>query len=154
MFDFSKFTSVNLFDISFFFFQAEDGIRDADVTGVQTCALPICLRWPGPLELELMRHATSGQLYLLEINPRFPAWIHLTVSAGQNLPWALVRILLGEDVAPFAGYHAGVMSLRRSIDITCSLGIYESLVIHGEVDHHNLDAELIRPQWVSSRTAR
>src|SRR5437773_7729057 len=27
--------------ISFFFFQAEDGIRDRDVTGVQTCALPI-----------------------------------------------------------------------------------------------------------------
>src|SRR6266852_715691 len=26
---------------SFFFFQAEDGIRDATVTGVQTCALPI-----------------------------------------------------------------------------------------------------------------
>src|SRR5205823_10838179 len=28
----------------FFFFQAEDGIRDKLVTGVQTCALPICLR--------------------------------------------------------------------------------------------------------------
>src|SRR5207245_7635140 len=27
--------------ICFFFFQAEDGIRDATVTGVQTCALPI-----------------------------------------------------------------------------------------------------------------
>src|SRR2546430_4303615 len=27
---------------SFFFFQAEDGIRDLTVTGVQTCALPIC----------------------------------------------------------------------------------------------------------------
>src|SRR6266850_1939007 len=27
-----------------FFFQAEDGIRDYKVTGVQTCALPICLR--------------------------------------------------------------------------------------------------------------
>src|SRR5207248_6234657 len=26
----------------FFFFQAEDGIRDRTVTGVQTCALPIC----------------------------------------------------------------------------------------------------------------
>src|SRR3712207_8110783 len=26
-----------------FFFQAEDGIRDIGVTGVQTCALPICL---------------------------------------------------------------------------------------------------------------
>src|SRR5215813_890716 len=30
-------------DVCFFFFQAEDGIRDADVTGVQTCALPIFL---------------------------------------------------------------------------------------------------------------
>src|SRR5215813_14510330 len=28
-----------------FFFQAEDGIRDADVTEVQTCALPICASW-------------------------------------------------------------------------------------------------------------
>src|SRR5437879_9776612 len=27
-----------------FFFQAEDGIRDTSVTGVQTCALPICWR--------------------------------------------------------------------------------------------------------------
>src|SRR5256885_4086960 len=28
----------------FFFFQAEDGIRDYKVTGVQTCALPICAK--------------------------------------------------------------------------------------------------------------
>src|SRR2546430_5751583 len=33
---------------SLFFFQAEDGIRDLTVTGVQTCALPICAL-PGPL---------------------------------------------------------------------------------------------------------
>ena len=31
--------------LSFFFFQAEDGIRDTSVTGVQTCALPISERW-------------------------------------------------------------------------------------------------------------
>src|SRR5437879_10212301 len=30
----------------FFFFQAEDGIRDTSVTGVQTCALPISVRSP------------------------------------------------------------------------------------------------------------
>ena len=29
--------------VGFFFFQAEDGIRDYKVTGVQTCALPICI---------------------------------------------------------------------------------------------------------------
>src|SRR6476620_12139663 len=32
-----------LFFWFFFFFQAEDGIRDIGVTGVQTCALPICM---------------------------------------------------------------------------------------------------------------
>src|SRR2546430_5287693 len=31
----------SLFSFFFFFFQAEDGIRDLTVTGVQTCALPI-----------------------------------------------------------------------------------------------------------------
>ena len=30
-------------DVCFFFFQAEDGIRDTSVTGVQTCALPISM---------------------------------------------------------------------------------------------------------------
>src|SRR5260370_25154959 len=35
-------TSPSLLDINFFF-QAEDGIRDSSVTGVQTCALPISL---------------------------------------------------------------------------------------------------------------
>src|SRR5262249_56908972 len=30
-----------------FFFQAEDGIRDWSVTGVQTCALPICRKYRG-----------------------------------------------------------------------------------------------------------
>src|SRR5438034_8705621 len=33
----------------FFFFQAEDGIRDHCVTGVQTCALPICCENARPM---------------------------------------------------------------------------------------------------------
>src|SRR2546427_2183466 len=33
----------SIYPFFFFFFQAEDGIRDLTVTGVQTCALPI---WP------------------------------------------------------------------------------------------------------------
>src|SRR5256885_1500927 len=37
-------TMMNLISC-FFFFQAEDGIRDYKVTGVQTCALPISLRF-------------------------------------------------------------------------------------------------------------
>src|SRR5260221_8926245 len=40
-----------LFHLHFFFFQAEDGIRDHCVTGVQTCALPICLSTIGSISL-------------------------------------------------------------------------------------------------------
>src|SRR2546427_1166730 len=36
------FSDRGCFSFFFFFFQAEDGIRDLTVTGVQTCALPIC----------------------------------------------------------------------------------------------------------------
>src|SRR3712207_9217968 len=44
------------------FFQAEDGIRDISVTGVQTCALPICIRgrharWSAPQLLVEPEHA-------------------------------------------------------------------------------------------------
>src|SRR5690606_40752190 len=35
-----------------FFFQAEDGIRDFHVTGVQTCALPICFTTAYPIPYE------------------------------------------------------------------------------------------------------
>src|SRR6266705_5546227 len=41
----------------FFFFQAEDGIRDRTVTGVQTCALPICA--PAPMQSQLMSAAVE-----------------------------------------------------------------------------------------------
>src|SRR2546422_5732133 len=41
-----------------FFFQAEDGIRDVAVTGVQTCALPIWGRRATPALLPLVRHGT------------------------------------------------------------------------------------------------
>src|SRR5439155_5499650 len=40
---------------SVFFFQAEDGIRDGHVTGVQTCALPICYERPGPVPVDRNR---------------------------------------------------------------------------------------------------
>src|SRR5256885_5274517 len=39
--------------VCFFFFQAEDGIRDYKVTGVQTCALPICVGSPGKARVKI-----------------------------------------------------------------------------------------------------
>src|SRR5688500_19493867 len=46
----------------FFLCQAEDGIRAYKVTGVQTCALPICERAPGPEGIARLRYAETGEL--------------------------------------------------------------------------------------------
>src|SRR5216683_3427422 len=48
----------------FFFFQAEDGIRDLIVTGVQTCALPI---FTGQAFHRLAAHVTEEQLEQAQI---------------------------------------------------------------------------------------
>jgi diaminopimelate decarboxylase len=48
------------------------------------------LNWTGGAELEMVRDA-EGQLWLLEWNPRFPAWIHGATIAGRNLPGLMVE---------------------------------------------------------------
>src|SRR2546422_11338725 len=48
--------------VFFFFFQAEDGIRDVAVTGVQTCALPICTHAKPPIADEQVAEAIAWQL--------------------------------------------------------------------------------------------
>src|SRR3989442_4445165 len=54
----TTYVPTSLFSINFFFFfQAEDGIRDADVTGVQTCALPISI-----IESNLLSGAGGSEL--------------------------------------------------------------------------------------------
>ena len=49
-----------------FFFQAEDGIRDSPVTGVQTCALPISIQLKVDYEVEYMeKKSFSFDLYII-----------------------------------------------------------------------------------------
>src|SRR5260370_20325796 len=53
------------FRVTFFFFQAEDGIRDSSVTGVQTCALPISVAI-----LQRARDQRLGREQRLELAPQ------------------------------------------------------------------------------------
>src|SRR5690606_40096379 len=65
------------FFFSFFFFQAEDGIRDFHVTGVQTCALPI---------LEPPMRIRSGEAANACSKARIPAW--MAGSSGEQIQGA------------------------------------------------------------------
>lgn len=48
------------------------------------------LNWTGGAELEMVRDA-DNQLWLIECNPRFPAWIHGATITGCNIPARLVE---------------------------------------------------------------
>ncbi len=94
------------------------------------------LKWRGPCELEIMKSTLDNKYYLIEINPRFPAWCYLSVGAGQNLPWASVKLALGEDVPKFTEYKVGTMFLRHSQDMVYQLDKYQAMTTVGEI--HNI----------------
>src|SRR5688572_21983719 len=55
-----------------FFFQAEDGIRDLTVTGVQTCALPILNKKDGYRLLKIMNKIAKKRVIILTPNGFVP----------------------------------------------------------------------------------
>src|SRR3712207_8656930 len=84
--------------MSFFFFQAEDGIRDIGVTGVQTCALPIY--WIGRATRDPGREAL---LVLEGVSGRLPPEVDDGVVGVEPDPeggwWLLLRDL-GDVLLP------------------------------------------------------
>lgn len=88
--------------------------------------------WKGGMELELIKNA-NGEYYLIEINPRIPAWVYLAVGAGQNIPEALVKLALGIEVTPLTTYTSGKMFVRYSYDIIVDLEKFETIAMNGEI---------------------
>src|SRR3989442_1945921 len=81
--------------MSFFFVQAEDGIRDADVTGVQTCALPISYSERRYLVIPLLRIALLALclFFMLTSRPFALVWIFLKlVGAMKDVRHLWVRV--------------------------------------------------------------
>lgn len=89
-------------------------------------------KWKGGFELELMK-SNEGIYYLLEINPRMPAWIYLTVGCGQNIPEGVVRIALGEKMKPYTEYEKGKMFVRYAWDMIVDVEEYQKIATFGEL---------------------
>jgi carbamoyl-phosphate synthase large subunit len=84
------------------------------------------------MELELIR-TDKNELYLIEINPRLPAWVYLAVGAGQNLPEALVKLAMDYSVESYTSYKIGMLFIRYSYDMICSLDEFQKFSIIGEL---------------------
>jgi len=89
-------------------------------------------KWRGGFELELIKDV-SNQFYLLEINPRMPAWIYLSVGVGQNIPEALVNLTLGKKVEPYKNYEVGKMFVRYAFDLIVDVEEFHAISTTGEL---------------------
>ncbi len=89
-------------------------------------------KWRGGMELEMIK-TDDDKYFIIEINPRIPAWVYLANGAGQNLPEALVNLAMGIDFEPYKTYKTGVMFIRYSYDLIGDISQFEQLNIKGEL---------------------
>lgn len=95
--------------------------------------LVAALNWKGPLEVEVMRDA-QGEYHLIEINPRFPAWIYLSHGVGRNLPALLLELALGHPLSEIRAPQAGTMFVRYALETIVPLATFEDLMMGGTLD--------------------
>ncbi|MBI5682646.1 MAG: ATP-grasp domain-containing protein [Deltaproteobacteria bacterium] len=93
------------------------------------------MKWRGPLELELIKDKNTGEYNLLEVNPRFPAWIYLAKAAGINLPWLTVKIACGEKVKKTTEYKIGVIFNRYVDEVILKVDTLDILNTKGAIHY-------------------
>lgn len=89
-------------------------------------------KWRGGCELEIMQ-SSDGKLYIMEVNPRFPAWIYLTAAAGQNQPASLVKMAMGQKIEPFTHYEIGKIFIRYAWDLITDIREFQKISGTGEL---------------------
>ena len=89
-------------------------------------------KWKGGFEVEIMKTA-KDELYIMEINPRFPAWIYLSAGAGQNQPATLVKMAMGEEAEPYTTYDVGKLFIRYSWDLITDVSKFQQISAFGEM---------------------
>jgi carbamoyl-phosphate synthase large subunit len=88
------------------------------------------INWRGPLEVEVMRDK-HGRYQLIEINPRFPAWIYLSVGVQRNLPMTLLKLALGLPLPEFPPPKTGTLFIRHAVENIVTMADFEAVVMNG-----------------------
>jgi D-aspartate ligase len=78
----------------------------------------------GPVKVDFKRDASSGRLYLLEVNPRFTLWNYLGAVCGVNLPRLAYGDLVGAPRSAMDDYRTGVRWLSLGNDLRACMREY------------------------------
>src|SRR5260370_18060762 len=125
----------------FFFFQAEEGIRYSSVTGVQTCALPICMPRPkrrSQPHVMLIGAFTQFDQHYMGLTPSFRAR-HASFQEIEEL-------LLVQGVTPDLFY--GSYSPDESGNLLPHAGLRDCLSVYGsigQIDVNTMPPAVMQP---------
>jgi carbamoyl-phosphate synthase large subunit len=86
------------------------------------------LHWPGPFEIELIYDEIAREYVLIEMNPRFPAWVDFPSMLGANFPAAFVDLLGGAPVRPLPACPPGAFFLRHQVEVVGDINRYAGLL--------------------------
>lgn len=87
-------------------------------------------KWKGPFELECI--VDGSTVYLIEINPRFPAWSYFSTGVGVNLPANTVRKAFDMPPKGNGHYEAGKLYIRYTYETVKDLESFQGITIQGE----------------------
>jgi len=87
-------------------------------------------KWQGPFEIECM--VDGEDIYLIEINPRFPAWSYFATGVGINLPSNLVRTVKGLPVNETMTYPTGQLYIRYTYELITNMSAFQNMLTKGE----------------------
>jgi len=102
-------------------------VRDARLDEI-TRRVMAQTRWTGPFELEFIRDRWDDAYRLIEINPRFPAWVGFPAQLGANFPAAWVEWMHGGPCRSLPVPPAGRFFLRHQIEVTGDMGQVSALL--------------------------
>ncbi len=93
------------------------------------------LCWSGGFELEILIENKTRDVYLLEVNPRFPAWVYMAAASGINLPERMVRYLMGMEYEDHSEYQSGRMMIRYTAEMIKDIKNFEQMLCYGELEN-------------------
>lgn len=86
--------------------------------------------WSGPFELEFKVH--GNKVFLIEVNPRFPAWIYFSAGVGVNLPARLIDLITCGDCDRSVNYPAGKLYMRYTEELISDISEFSKIYNNGE----------------------
>jgi carbamoyl-phosphate synthase large subunit len=94
--------------------------------------------WVGPAEAEFIRDELRDRYYLIEVNPRFTAWIYFSACLETNHPHIAVRAAMGESVEAIDNGNTDLVFLRANHELPVKATSLAAISTKGYVHHDHM----------------